>query len=501
MKPNKFLQVILATILLLTTAFVSNQHIVSADDNVDVKNTNITINKRIFDEGNTPANKQNTGDVMSDFGGQPLNSSEFTVYNVSDQYYSLIKGSDQNTAIARIQQDAASVAPDYAKKVEAKTTDVQGQATFANLPLTDSNGKYIVYLFVETKTPNNVTITKRAVPMVVAMPIYKLDAKLEPTNDINKDIQLYPKNETAKDTKEFSNLGQFNQVTVNDTTFANVTTGDTLNYKLTVNIPANIGDSNAVKSYKINDKPSAGLALVAGTVKVGSLVKNTDYTITEHDGGFTVDLKLDSAAVKALAGQKLQLAYNMTLTATVDPDALQSNKASVQINNDTEQQITPPTPVGTGGYKFTKKDAQTDKVLQNAKFVVTNKDQSKFATFTTNANGDNVFTKWVDAKDAATKVVSDANGSIRVIGLLNGDYVLNETDTPSANYVLLKDGTITFTVEHGKYGASNLDVKNTPKGLLPSTGGAGIYAFIIIGAAMIIGAYIWFKKSRQQAEV
>lgn len=504
MKTNKFLQVILATILLLTTAFVSNQHIVSADDKVDVKNTNITINKRIFDEGKTPADKQNTGDVMSDFGGQPLNGSEFTVYDVSDQYYSLIKGSNQNTAIAQIQQDAASVAPDYAKEVNTKTTAGQGQATFANLPLTDPNGKYIVYLFVETKTPNNVTITKRAVPMVVAMPIYKLDGSLKPTNEINKDIQLYPKNETAKDTKEFSNLGQFNQVTVNGTTFANVTTGDTLNYKLTVNIPANIGDSNAVKSYKINDKPSAGLALVAGTVKVGSLVKDTDYTITEHtehDGGFTVDLKLDSAAVKALAGQKLQLAYNMTLTATVDPDALQSNNASVQINNDTEQQITPPTPVGTGGYKFTKKDAQTGKVLQNAKFVV--KQDSNFAIFedAKNTKGEYIFKEWTTDEAKATKIVSDANGSIRVIGLLNGDYVLNETDTPSANYVLLKDGTITFTVEHGKYGASNLDVKNTPKGLLPSTGGAGIYAFIIIGAAMMIGAYIWFKKSRQQAEV
>ena len=97
--------------------------------------------------------------------------------------------------------------------------------------------------------------------------------------------------------------------------------------------------------------------------------------------------------------------------------------------------------------------------------------------------------------------MSDDNGSIRVIGFVNGDYVLNETKAPSANYVLLKDGTITFTVEHGKYGTSNLDVNNTPKGLLPSTGGAGIYAFIIIGAAMMIGAYIWFKKSRQQAEV
>ncbi|MCO4486881.1 cell wall anchored protein (LPXTG motif) [Streptococcus infantarius subsp. infantarius] len=501
MKTNKFLQVILATILLLTTAFVSNQHIVSADDKVDVKNTNITINKRIFDEGQTPADKQNTGDVMSDFGGQPLNGSEFTVYDVSDQYYNLIKGSDQNTAIAQIQQDAASIAPDYAKKVDAKTTAGQGQATFANLPLKNSNGQYNVYLFVETKTPNNVTVTKRAVPMVVAMPIYKLDANLKPTDTPNTDIQLYPKNETAKDTKEFSNLGQFNQVTVNSTTFANVTTGDTLNYKLTVNIPANIGDSNAVTSYKINDKPSAGLALVAGTVKVGSLVKDTDYTITEHDGGFTVDLKLDSAAVKALAGQKLQLAYNMTLTATVDPDALQSNNASVQINNDTEQQITPPTPVGTGGYKFIKKDAQTGKNLSGAEFVVANSDKSKFAKFSgQNSKGEYVFDSWV-SKDQATKIVSGNDGSFNVIGLTNGDYVLNETKAPSANYVLLKDGTITFTVVHGKYGKSNLEVKNTPKGLLPSTGGAGIYAFIIIGAAMMIGAYIWFKKSRQQAEV
>lgn len=501
MKTHKFLQVILATILLLTTAFVSNQHIVSADDNVDVKNTNITINKRIFDEGKTPANKQNTGDVMSDFGGQPLNGSEFTVYNVSDQYYSLIKGSDQNTAIAKIQQDAASVAPDYAKKVDAKTTAGQGQATFANLPLKNSNGQYNVYLFVETKTPNNVTVTKRAVPMVVAMPIYKLDANLKPTDTPNTDIQLYPKNETAKDTKEFSNLGQFNQVTVNGTTFANVTTGDTLNYTLTVNIPANIGDANAVTSYKINDNPSAGLALVAGTVKVVSLVKDTDYTITEDDGGFTVDLKLDSAAVKALAGQKLQLTYNMTLTATVDPDALQNNNASVQINNDTEQQITPPTPVGTGGYKFTKKDAQTGKVLEGAKFVV--KQDSNFAIFedTKNTKGEYIFKEWTTDEEKATNIVSDNSGSIKVIGLTNGNYVLNETKTPSSDYVILKDGTIKFIVEHGSYGASHSDVTNTRKGLLPSTGGAGIYAFIIIGAAMMIGAYIWFKKSRQQAEV
>ncbi|WP_442773699.1 SpaA isopeptide-forming pilin-related protein [Lactococcus hircilactis] len=96
-------------------------------------------------------------------------------------------------------------------------------------------------------------------------------------------------------------------------------------------------------------------------------------------------------------------------------------------------------------------------------------------------------------------MVSGNDGSFNVIGLTNGDYVLNETKAPSNNYVQLKDGTIKFTVEHGKYGKSELDVKNTPKGLLPSTGGAGIYGFLILGVIMMTSALVWYKKSKKQA--
>ncbi|WP_333564843.1 SpaH/EbpB family LPXTG-anchored major pilin [Streptococcus parasuis] len=521
MKKKNLFQVVISILTLLVVFIGPVRTVFAADDIV-----NVTINKRIFDEGKTPANKQNTGDVMRDFGGQFLNGSEFTVYNVSDEYYRLIKisgqdAANQNTtidkiqkdAINKIQQDAASVVPEYAKEVgdgyaHAQKTAGEGQATFANLPLKNSDGHYNVYLFVETKTPNNVTVTKRAVPMVVAMPIYKLDVNQKPTDVINTNIQLYPKNETAKDTKEFINADDFSNVTIDGQNFANVTTGDILKYILTVNIPANIGDPNAVQSFKIHDKPSVGLALVtneitvgtltSGTLTSGTLTLGTDYNVLYAEGGFTVVLNLKSENVKALAGEKLQLTYNMKLTDEVNPDQLQSNKASVQINDDTEQQITPPTPVGTGGYKFTKKDAQTGKVLQNAKFVVTNKDQSKFATFTTNDNGDYVFTKWVDKIDDATKVVSDAKGSIRVIGLLNGDYVLKETDTPSSDYVILEDG-IKFTVEHGIYGASHKEVKNIPKGLLPSTGGAGIILFVALGAAMVGLAGVYFTSRRKDS--
>lgn len=497
MKKKNLFQVVIS-ILTLLVVFIGPVRTVFAADDVDAKNVDVTINKRIWDEGQTPKDIQNTGETM-DFGGRALNGSEFTVYDVTEKYYELIINSDQKTAIATIQRDAESVAPEYATIVKAEKTAGEGQATFSGLTIKNAANQYNVYLFVETKTPDDITVTKRAVPIVLAMPIYKLDVNQKPTDVINTNIQLYPKNETAKDTKEFSNAGNFSNVRINGQDFANVTTGDILNYQLTVNIPANIGDPNAVQSFKIHDKPSDGLALVTNTITVGALTLGTDYTVSYANGGFTVDLNLTSENVKLLAGKKLQLTYNMKLTAEVNPDQLQSNKASVQINNSAEQVIEPPKPVGTGGYQFVKKDAQTGKTLKGAEFVVTNEDQTKFAEFTTNSKNEYVFSKWVDSKTPATKIVSDDSGSIKVIGLTNGNYVLNETKTPSSDYVILKDGTIKFTVEHGKYATSKLDVANTPKGLLPSTGGAGIILFVALGVAMVGLAGVYFTSRRKDA--
>lgn len=492
---RRFLQGVLALLALLTVMITSSKTVFADEDKA-----NVTVNKRIWEEGKAPKDIQNTGEPMN-FGGEPLNGSEFTIYDVTTEYYKLVKSSNPKDVLQKMQNDAEPVAPKYAAKLSAQVTAGFGKATFTNLPIKNATGQFNVYLLVETKTPTNITITKRATPIVLTMPLYKLDKNQKVTDMINTDIQLYPKNEAAIDVKAFTNLGTFSKVTINGKEFGNVTTGDTLAYTLTVSIPANIADANAVSSFKVHDKPSAGLALVSNTVKVGDLVANTDYKITYAKGGFTVDMILTSAKVKALAGKRLQLTYDMKLTAEVNPDDLQNNKASVQINNMAEQEIKPPTPVGTGGYQFIKKDSRTDKVLKGAEFIVVNEAGSKFAKFTSNSKGDYVFVEWADAKDKATKLVSDDKGSIKVIGLTNAKYALNETKAPSDDYVILKDGTITFEVIHGTYGTSKLDVKNTPKGVLPSTGGSGIYPFLIIGAAMMLGAYIWFKKSRQLAEV
>lgn len=53
--------------------------------------TNVTINKRIWKDGEAPAqgSMQNTGEEM-DFGGDPLEGAGFTAYDVTDAYLALI---------------------------------------------------------------------------------------------------------------------------------------------------------------------------------------------------------------------------------------------------------------------------------------------------------------------------------------------------------------------------------------------------------------------------
>ncbi|MDN6030071.1 MAG: pilin N-terminal domain-containing protein, partial [Lactococcus plantarum] len=108
MKKKNLFQVVIS-ILTLLVVFIGPVKAVFAADDVDAKNVDVTINKRIWDEGQTPKDIQNTGETM-DFGGRALNGSEFTVYDVTEKYYELIKNSDQKTAIAAIQSKRIAVA-------------------------------------------------------------------------------------------------------------------------------------------------------------------------------------------------------------------------------------------------------------------------------------------------------------------------------------------------------------------------------------------------------
>ena len=473
---------------------------VNAAESEDIEST-ITLHKRYFEENKTPRDRENTGLEMYDFGGEPLAGVEFTMYNITDIYHEMLAKTSgdviaaQTSVIRQIQEIATNNPEKFdlrSKSIQVVETQDDGKATFGNVAMKRS-GKDAVYLFLETKTPNTPTITKIAAPIVLAMPIYKNDNK-----DLNRDIHVYPKNESAENKKEMTNKG-LTEVEFNGVKYPNVTTGDTLNYKLTINVPTNITHESTT-GYAIKDTPSEGLEYLTGTIKIDGLTLGEDYTVKEVGNGFKIIFEINDK-VKSYAGKKLFVTYDMKLTAEVNPDEKHENKASVIVSNgpedETTTEITPPPAVVTGGKKFVKQDAHNENPLEGAEFVV--KQDSKYAKFYMDPrpDGEYVFEKWVDNLENATKVVSNKEGEFSVKGLLDGNYQLEETKAPSDKYVMLKED-VNFSVTHGKYGTAELQViKNTPKGILPSTGGTGIIAFLVLGSAMMLGAFAWSRKHKE----
>lgn len=139
---------------------------------------------------------------------------------------------------------------------------------------------------------------------------------------LNTDIHVYPKNVSAENIKEMTNVDVFGSVTINGKEYPNVQIGDVLNYKLTIQIPTNIGTRT---SFVIKDTPGAGMAVaIPENLVVTGLTSPTDYTVTISPtrNELTINLVPGSTNVKALAGDALVITYNMVLTENAVPDTI-----------------------------------------------------------------------------------------------------------------------------------------------------------------------------------
>ena len=478
---------------------------VSADSTDTV---NVTLHKRVFDEGQVPANKTNTGDVDSSFGGTPLAGVTFTAYDVTDHYLALRKGGQTaEEATQAVQKDAVDKAPSYAIQVSQDVTKGDdGTVTFSNLASKDGD-KDKVYLFVETNSPTD--ITQKADPIVLALPIYKTGSDSE----INTNIHVYPKNEKStaitKDLNDKSKTAL--EVTLGDSKVYNATFGQTFGYQLQIAVPWNIADKS---TFNVVDTPNLGIDDDASTVQVAGLTKGTDYKVEasaandQNGKGFKITFDTSTAAVKAAAGKKLTITYDATLTNAAVPDKALNNTATLNIDNGTGVTSTPTQgpEIYTGGINFVKKDKQSLKTLAKAEFQLVklnaNGDKGAYAT---QASGGSY--NWAATADGATTYTSDSKGAISLKGLEYStklsdgqSYALVETKAPEG-YALLT-APVKFTVTKGSFGASQLiTITNIKKGILPSTGGSGIYLFLIIGALMMGAAYLWNKRNKKEQNI
>ncbi|HEM3680753.1 TPA: SpaH/EbpB family LPXTG-anchored major pilin [Streptococcus suis] len=467
----------------------------------------------------------NTGSELNLPDVEFLPGITFKVYDVTKEYYDAYDASVAGNSV-KVAIEAAvnkvkgepGVAPSGKTAVGTQTTTGDGSATF-NLPA-KSGSRDAVYLFVEQASDDVKTIADN---LVVSLPIYKQN-----TNDtVLTNIHLYPKNITKEIPfdKEITSTKKSKKQT-------DFSIGQTINYKLTATIPANIAETKLVndeiqnvynffqfvdtfktKELTFNNVDSTYSVTVAGEPTL-TLAPGTDYTVTVAKD----DVKLTTTVTTALtttgisklapyANKEISFNYQMKINSLDHIDTGIVNTAKATFGHDGENGWKKDTKedsetVYTGGFKFVKVDVNNHaKPLNGAEFVVRKSKEANAEYFVATADGG----VWTSDESKATKYTTLTDGIVDVKGLEYGTYQLQETKAPEGYALPTGDAAYTpFEVTANSYTTTSeanaqLKIVNTPKGFLPSTGGTGIILFVALGAAMVGLAGVYFTSRRKDA--
>lgn len=336
--------------------------------------------------------------------------------------------------------------------------------------------------------------------------------------------------------------------------------GDTVPYKITIEVPQNI---DKLSTFTVTDTPT-GLKDNVGSIKIKdgttALTSGTDYTVAaEGTDGFKIDFILTSNTVKACAGHTVTITYNAVVkdTAVVGGNG-NSNNAKLTYTNKINSDNTPGTTTNTiedsavmysFGIKVVKTAEDGNTPLLSVVFdlyreaktgetsAITGDDAKKAGLDSTKS--------WILVKSGLTTNASgiidtsDSNNATNYThGLANGDYYLVETKTVDGYNLLTKpvevklDVTATTTwqktnvydasgnlVKHGTvtkttftHTSNNGDTTKTElavakvinrKGFtLPVTGGFGTLLFSGIGVLLVlagVGVLFSLKKKSNRA--
>ncbi|HFI0505055.1 TPA: SpaH/EbpB family LPXTG-anchored major pilin [Streptococcus suis] len=465
----------------------------------------------------------NTGEIV-DGEYNFLPGITFNAYDVTTEYYAAYDASVATKTVSEAISDAVKavqgtpgVAPSSNVLKGTETTAADGSATFSLNAKSDTRDA--VYLFVEQASDGVETIADN---LVVSLPIYKQN-----TNDtVLKEIHLYPKNITKEIPFDKAITSKKNNATQTDFSI-----GQTIKYQLKTTIPADIAATKLVNEkaeklyniFKFVDTFKTGQltfiedpTLYSVTVSDGTILTSDDYKVTVGPGAVagttTVTTALTALGINklaTLANKEISFDYQMKINSLdyIDTGIVNTAKAIFGNDGTTVKEWNKETKpdsetVKTGGYKFVKVDVNNNnKKLEGAEFVVRKSTAANAEYFVATADGG----VWTTDKSKATVYTSTGEGIVDVKGLEYGTYQLQETKAPegyalptgTAAYTefVVTENSYTTTSEAGK----QLKIVNTPKGFLPSTGGAGIILFVALGAAMVGLAGVYFTSRRKDA--
>ena len=413
------------------------------------------------------------------------------------------------------------------------TTDDYGKITVKDLAPGD-------YRFVEVKVPENtgyIADLKTAYEFTVAekdspdegatykagsilIDGVKVDTAQHPIEVINYKPAV-EKEVQDKTTKAWENAS------------ADYSVGDTIPYRVTVDVPANIAD---LKTFTLTDTPEHQ-TYVDNSLKIYSNAECTTetlvgkYTVTSENSGWKITF--DPKDLSSVAGERIYISFKMTLK---EGAIVGSTGNTNEINLDYSNKILPDgvdpdptlpktdeikneTTVYTFDIAVEKVDATDNTKLPGVTFDLYRK-LSDDAVVGGNVSANPVKGLTGKFEKVETDLTTNSEGKISVPGLANGDYWLVETKTKEG-YNLLKNpvnvqiaATYTETTTETKTDATGKTttttiktitlsnagdsnngvfktvVKNSKGFTLPTTGGIGTFVFTFAGIAMMAAAVI-----------
>lgn len=409
---------------------------------------------------------------------EPLQGVSFTYYSVTDEELATLTTGDYDTV--------AEVDTLLGENTGTKTkeTDTNGQVTISDLP----EGNY--WIVENTK---GTIVSSRAVPFTLTLPFTNQtgDGWLETIN-------VYPKNTLAGEP----------DVPVKTVDESNNAIGEVHTWKISQNIPVGIEEYHEFTFTDAIDSRLDWVGNVTVTASGIDLVKDIDYTAPFNDeagqtsellpgkdltGILTVDFTDTGLAKLAGATGPIVITFQTKINDTAIMGQEIENNVQVDFDNGhgrtgdkTPDEDEVPS-VHTGGKKFVKVDQANEDLLAGAEFKIKNAD-GEFVIVAD--DGSVTFGAEADAK----LFTSAEAGTFEIKGLPYGEYILVETKAPTG-YALPTDPNTLFTVNAGSYEDEAVLKIENKEITIPQTGGIGTAIFTMIGAALMIFATVYYKRT------
>lgn len=279
--------------------------------------------------------------------------------------------------------------------------------------------------------------------------------------------------------------------------------GDDVKFQIT--LTAKTGAQN----YVVHDTLPAGLTYNSDpvvSVNGQPLTPTTDYTVSDKGQNITVQFTQDYLD-KITANTDIVITYSAKLNHSAVVGAPGNVNTAWMTYGKTGKTTDEVTTTYTYGFDLVKTDA-AKKLLNGATFklydALTDGNEVKLIK---QDNGN--YYRVVGQETAAEVIDMTSNAKVRIEGLDNGIYYLEEIQAPAGYNKLnqrvkveIMDGNLDATLNDlgDTYVSGGVQVENQTGAELPGTGGMGTTVFYVLGAILVLGAAVLLVAKRRVRE-